>query len=303
VLLVVGCRRQAPVLLAAIICLTGVLFSLGTPLTIDGHATDLALPFSLLVHVPVLQGVVPIRFSLYEQLGAAGVLGIGLDSMRRGWRPRPAFDAAAGTDCSPPASAGWHLPAWRSITAAAVGVAALIPLIPRYPYPSPPISLPAYFTTGAVDAIPAGSVVLTYPYDIDPDNDPMLWQAETGMRFKILGGQASTPGPHGAATSDVAPLPPPELQQLFRAAMFGDLKGIGAVAPPFDPATFAAIRRFCVQYDIGTVLLQPLGVEALMVARYLTAALGRAPAASGGIDVWYGATADARRLLASKART
>jgi len=294
VLLVVRCRKEAPVVVAAIICVTGLVLSFGTPLTIDNHATGLPMPFSVLAHLPLVQGVVAIRFSLYEQLGAALALGIGLDAIRRnGWWPRPAR-AGAGL---PRSRAGAHWPSPRSVMAGLVGVVALIPLIPRYPYQSPPIALPAYFSTSAVDAIPSGSVVLTYPYDIDPDNEAMLWQEETGMRFAILGGQASTPGAGGRATSNVAQLFPPQLQQLFRAAMFGDQKPDGAVAPPLDPPTIAAIREFCVRYDIGTVLVQPVGVKPLVVVRYLTAALGRPPAASGGIDVWYGVRADAGRLL------
>jgi hypothetical protein len=117
------------------------------------------------------------------------------------------------------------------------------------------------------------------------------------MRFAILGGQASTPGAGRRATSDVAPLFPPQLQQLFRAGMFGNVPPNGALPPAFDAATIAAMREFCVRYDIGTVLLQPVGLHPPMVVRYLTAALGRPPVVSGGIDVWYGVSATAKRLL------
>jgi hypothetical protein len=91
VLLLVRCRRHAPVLLAAIVCVTGLVLSFGTPLTIDNHPTGIPLPFAVLEHLPLVQGVVAIRFSLYEQLGAALMLGTGLDAIRRdGWRSTPA---------------------------------------------------------------------------------------------------------------------------------------------------------------------------------------------------------------------
>jgi hypothetical protein len=290
-LLLVRCRRDAAMCLGAVICLTGLVLSFGTPLTIDNHATGIPMPFSVLTHLPLVQGVVAIRFSLYEQLGAALMLGIGLDTVRRGgWWPRHDGERTSGGGSLWP----------RTVIVALIGIVALIPLIPRYPYPSPPVALPAYFTSGAVGAVPAGSVVLTYPYDIDPDNEAMLWQAETGMGFAIPGGQASTPGAGGRATSAVAQLSPPQLQQLFRAAMFGNVPPNGAVAPPFDAATIAAIREFCVRYDIGTVLLQPIGVRPLTVVAYLTAALGRPPVESGGIDVWYRADAAAKGLLRAK---
>jgi hypothetical protein len=124
-------------------------------------------------------------------------------------------------------------------------------------------------------------VVLTYPWDVDPVNVGMLWQAATGMRFAIFGGQASRPGPDGRATSAVAPLDPPVVQRLFAAGLNGD-----PALPPEDAATLAAIAGFCRRYGVQAVVVHPQGVQPAAVVRYLTVALGAPPRVTGGVDVW-----------------
>ncbi len=83
IFLVFRCRRQGVVLLAASVGLCALVLALGTPLTIDNRPTSVTLPFVWLTHVPVLQGILALRFSLYVQMVAAFVLGVGLETMRR----------------------------------------------------------------------------------------------------------------------------------------------------------------------------------------------------------------------------
>ncbi|MGH9299552.1 MAG: hypothetical protein ACRDZT_06515, partial [Acidimicrobiales bacterium] len=196
------CRRERLVQLGGAVLVIGLVLSLGSRLSIDNHTTGISLPFELLTRLPLIQGVEALRFSLYEQLGAALILGVGLDRLRReGWSPsRTAGEREGGSSTGRP---GWL----RAAPVGLVAVAALLPLFPRYPYPSGRVVMPEYFTSAAVRAIRPGSVVLTYPYDESGANYAMLWQAASGMRFKILGGQASTPGPGDRATSTVAALP------------------------------------------------------------------------------------------------
>lgn len=143
--------------------------------------------------------------------------------------------------------------------------------------------------------------MLTYPYDIDPDNEAMLWQAESGMRFKIFGGQASTPGAGGRATSAVATIVPRDMQELFNAARYGSSGPRGAAPPPLDRATVRALRSFLVRYDVGTVLVDPVGVDPRLVLRGMALALGEPGIVIGGVRVWYGADRRAASLLAATA--
>lgn len=272
--LVVRFRRDDRVMLGGLLAAVGALLALGTPLVVDGHPTGVPLPFAVLSHLPLLKGITAIRFELLEQLGVALVLGVGLARLRD-LPPAPAS----------PALARPH--PWRAGLVGAAGAVALLPLLPRYPYPSARVDLPTWVTTDAVDAVPPGGVVLTYPWDVDPVNEAMLWQAASGMRFAIFGGQASRPGPGGGATSAVATLDPPVVQQLFAAGLYGDEPHLGAPLPPEDPATLAAIAGFCRRYGVQAVVVDPRrGARPAAVVRYLTAALGAAPRAIGGVDVW-----------------
>jgi hypothetical protein len=286
-------RRELLVRLGAGIGAVGLLFSLGSPLVVDRHDTGVPLPFGLLHHLPLLEGMVAARFSLFEQMGAAVVLGVGIDRWARGRATSAASSGGAEGAVAGRPRAWWRRAPLPAVLAVAVAVVALVPLLPRYPYVSSTARVPSYFRSAAVDAIPPGSVVLTYPYDIDPDNEGMLWQAVAGMRFAIFGGQAARPGPGGAVTSAVAPLKPGVVEQLFRAGMYGTGPG-GAAAPDIDPVTSAAIRAFCRRYHVGTIVVQPIGKDPSLVIDDLARALGRAPVADQGALVWYRVAGDAR---------
>lgn len=283
--LVIRYRREEVVRLGAGIGLTGLVLSLGTPLVIDNHRTGVPLPFAVLVHLPLIQGIAALRLTLYEQLGAALVLGVGLDRMRS---RSPATDA--GEDRQLGRHGGWP----SGLAAGAVGVVALLPLVPHYPYRSKPAAIPPYFFSDANRAIAPGSVVLTYPYDVDPANQAMVWQAVGGMRFRIFGGQASRPGRDGRATSDVAELMPAAVQQLFTDARFG---GTRAAEFALGPKTLGAVRTFLVRYQVGTVAIEPFGLDPSLAVRGITRALGRPPRREGGVDLWYNADRTAAHLL------
>src|SRR5262249_56204401 len=80
---------------------------------------------------------------------------------------------AAGAP-SPAGAARWGRPA----LAVVLGVAALLPLVPRWPYPSGPDVTPPFFTTPAVQRLPPGTVVVTLPYPARNQNEALVWQAK-----------------------------------------------------------------------------------------------------------------------------
>ena len=74
-------RKRRIVLLAGAMAAIAFIFSLGPRLYVDGHNTDIPLPFALLAHIPIAGGLVAIRFSLFIDLFVAGVLAAGLDEL------------------------------------------------------------------------------------------------------------------------------------------------------------------------------------------------------------------------------
>ncbi|MHB1597630.1 MAG: hypothetical protein ACYCXY_01835 [Acidimicrobiales bacterium] len=282
VAVVVRYRRDLLVATVAAVGLCCFVLALGSPLTIDGHATAVPLPFALLRKAPLLGGVLASRFSLYVDLCAAVLLGLGLDRLLAARRAARLAAAKPGTGRRRRRAA----PPWRATALAAVlVVAVLVPLVPRFPYAHQVAEIPPYFSSPAVRQIPPGSVVLSYPYDYTPYNDAMLWQAATAMRFEIVGGEATRPGRDGAGTSAVLPLAPTETQNLFRAGLLGTASPVPA--PPLDPAGLERVRTLLTRWGIETVVLDPVGVDPALIVRYLTVALGRPPVETGGVDVWY----------------
>jgi hypothetical protein len=278
VFIVVRYRDEARMRVAALLGVAAFALSLGARLLVDGFDTHIPLPFAVLTHLPVLQGLVAGRFSLYTGFFAAVVLAIGLGRLHGTLRGRR--------------------PAIRRGVPLAVAAVCLLPLVPNFPYHEVSPDVPAYFTSPAVDQIPAGSVVLGYPYPYTPDVQAMLWEADAGMRFKIIGGQAAIPGPDRRTTSGPETLVPPTAEALFLDAMYGSPR-IQAAVPPLDATTLTELRAFCVRYDVGTVIVDPIGEHPGMVISYLTAAFGAPPVKEGGVGVWYHADRLAAHLVSS----
>jgi hypothetical protein len=278
-LLFVWVRREHFVASVGSAGFAAYVLSLGSPLTVNDHATNVPLPFSLVRRVPFLEDILASRLSLYVVLACSFVLAIGLDRLHR----RLVVRFEQGRDRQTETFSR-NRTILVSGALALCATAALVPLIPRVPFTSQSVSAPAYFTTRAVQRIPEGSAVLIYPYDTPEFNDGMLWQAISGMSFAIFGGEATRAEPGGAATSSTAPLAPLAMQHLFRAGLYGNVH----ILPPLDPRYEAQVRRFIVRWQVGTIVVDPsVGSRPGVVVDYLTAVLHRRPTQVGGLDVWY----------------
>ncbi len=274
-------RQRRTILFAGSLALIAFVLSLGSPLRVDGHETSIPLPFAVLTHLPVVGGFIPVRFSLYTALFAAAMFAIGLDElwrrMRRSGRP------------------AWLSPRWRIVASAgalaALTAAVVLPLAPRHTQQTSETNVPSLFTSAAVEAIPAGSVVLAYPY---PDYsgsvyftapyDIMLDQAVTGMRFKLIGGYGWFPSPGGTKnTLSPSVLKPESVQAIFDAAFHGTAT---AQMAPLSKSNVTALRVFLRKYDVQTVVVLSKGAEPAAVVSYVTAAIG-SPVESGGVTAWF----------------
>lgn len=297
--LVVWARRDRRVIFAAAMAVVAFVLSLGNTLTVDGRATSFALPFRLLMQLPQFANITAARFSAFTDLALAGVLGFGLDLLWRrdglGRAGERADEAAA--ELAPHPTRGRP---WRGVLAFGIVAAALVPLVPRVPYPVSATSVPAFFTSSAVDVIPADGLVLAYPYPYSPTDQAMLWQADAGFRFSLLGGYALAPSPHGGGTYNPPSPVPASLRQFFRSGLsarpvtfsqlFVDPHAVETAACSFFRADH--VSAVVIDPDLSmpiiwvqriTVRTRPDAGLALQLMRTIT---GEAPRSSGGVDLW-----------------
>jgi hypothetical protein len=298
VCLAIAYRRRPVTAVAGLLAVLSYALSLGTRIYHDNHATGWPGPFAALAHVPALQDIEPARFSLFTALFVAVVLGTGLDALAR---PRP---VAAAAPAQADGLARWARPA----LAAAVGMAALLPLVPRWPYPAGPVVTPRGFITQAAGRLAPGTVVVTLPFPARDNNEALVWQAETSMRFRLVGGSPFfVPGPGGTSLdSRYATLRPHGIDRLFEDVLSPPAATAGNA--PLQQWLVSGIRNDLRNYHAGAVIIDPLTEDGLPVlseygmprparlgavpglrlaVRYVTAATGRPPQAVGGVLAWW----------------
>lgn len=138
------------------------------------------LPWGLLQHLPVIEGMVPDRLAILADACAAAVLAFSLDLMRSG-RYAP-------------------FSRWRAGARIATGVA-VVGLLPLVPAPYAPVaahSAPSgYAATFAALHLTPDSRVLLAPYPYSGTSEVMRWQAETSEPATMIGGDFIAPNQPG----------------------------------------------------------------------------------------------------------
>jgi hypothetical protein len=262
IFLVVRYRRTVAMRAAAVMLAVGWILSLGPRLRVDGHLTAVRLPFDLFVHLPVLDSILAGRFTLFIDLFAGLVIAIGIDALHADLR-RQRSSSALGV----------------AIVVGLLSVVALFPVIPRWPYPHVPVvsTTPAFFESNQVDAIPAGSAVLTFPYPVYPENQAMLWQAVSSMRFRIVGGYALVPGVDHLASDGTVVLP-----GSVASTLIADYQGTPVVGPTATPGVVRALVR---RDSISSIVVGPGGVDPSAAIALFTRTYG-APQHVSGVLLW-----------------
>lgn len=244
-------------LMAAIV----TLLSMGTHLEIGGYVTAIPLPWALLAELPVLNNVIIRRLMLYTFLFVAVLLAVFLDRLRDEARVR------------------------RLVGYGATALA-LLPLLPQSSYyAAVPRPVPTFFSSPSVNRIPDGSVALVAPFAARQQvyggaTIAMLWQAASGMRFRMPEGYIYVPP---RAASDVALRPPnsPTQTEMLRVQ-----EGHGL------PALNAALRRQLTadlrQWAVQTVIVGPMPHQDQMLALFKWL-FHREPDPRGGVYIWWGA--------------
>ena len=274
--------RRRIVLFMAAMAIAAFVLSLGQRLYIDGHYTQIPLPFEVLAHLPVLKSLLAIRFSLFTVMFAGGIVSTGLDELY--WRVRRSQRPS------------WLAANWRGTAAAslalALAAAMVLPSIATSAQQTRPAQVAPFFTSASVDVIPNGSVVLAYPYPKSPQighsytdlvDQALLDQAASNMRFKLIGGYGWWPVPNATyASPDPPPLKPLEVEAFFDAAFYGSSTFAQSV---MALQNVDALRQFMRMHDVESVIALPLGKHPAAVVSQVAAALGP-PMRTGGVAVW-----------------
>jgi len=253
VVLVLRFRHHPVVRFAAWMGAASLVLSLGSRLAIDNHPSVVPLPFAVLGRLPLLDDLVPERFGLFVMLFAGLIVAVGLGQLH-----------ATG-------------PSTSATATLALLMVALVSLVPAWPEAVSPTAVPAFFRSPAVASVPSGSVALVYPIADDAQDDAMLWQAESGLRFKMIDGYVSVPGPGGVGEV-------PWLNSLTDILL--EECRVGDRLPPLTPRLLATVRAELAQDRVATVIIAPVGHSPGLARHLMTVVLGRPPAQVGGVAVW-----------------
>ena len=279
-------RRRSAWLLAlmAVVCTVlswGDLFWPG-----PGHeVVSRWLPWGWLTNLPVLDDVSAIHFAAVVDLALALLMAVGLDALSK-----TGLWAKAGIG--------------RVVLIAAVVALVAVPIWRLYdaPLSVQHVHPPRWFTTAAT-AVPPGSVVVTYPFPASASltSQPMLWQADDGMRFRLAGGYAKVPGPSGAVIGTGPP------GSAVRTLVDLTLPpGPAGTVPAVSAVGLGNVRAALRSWGASYVVVTNRGSLPADAAAVFTAATGRPPVVEDRAWVWdlgarplalpYRAEAAARRL-------
>lgn len=209
VIIVVRYWRKLWSVFLALTALTVFALSLGSRLLVNGHLVTLpfSLPFKKFVRLPGIDNILPVRLSLYVVFFSAVLLALGVD-----WYHAELIERRSATSLSRRSRGAT---ATRRLGIGILALAAVVALLPNWPYVSFPVKLNGAVQAKSLRTLPEGAVVLTYPYATSFADQPMLWQALDDMRFRMLGSYALLRGPNGGATVAPGNLQPAVVQAMW----------------------------------------------------------------------------------------
>lgn len=267
-------RRRGIVQLAGAMTVISLILSLGSTLYVGGHDTHVPLPFAVLVHLPLTQGFLASRFSLYTILFGSAIVAIGLDALHR----RLIISRQLG---------GFTRHRREFVALGVTMITALVIALPMLPLGQQPSSAtgatPFFSSLGASRNIPDGTALLAYPYPDNPSypgtylgfsyssryqsvNDVMLDQAVSGMHFRLIGGYGWRPSGAEYGTPAPSMLLPESVKDLFDFAFYGVATRPGQAKVLVTSDLVADLREFVRAHDVDTVVVLRLGRHPTTVA-------------------------------------
>jgi hypothetical protein len=261
-------------------------FSLGGDPLVSGVAhVTVDLPWHWIESLPLGGSVLPDRFSILLDGLAAVLLAQALDLTRR---------RLAEHFSQPGDRASRARMRTRTWTAAAGGVAVLacLPLVPL-PLPSAPAaSLPAGWTAAfAALHLPAGARVLVVPVPEVHLTEAMRWQADSSLRFSLIGGYFIGPAWDGHAYVDGNGLPPTAvyLNELWASGLrpgstLADAAAGAGLAPPAESLATTQVHADLTTWHPQAVVA--VAAPGSPLASYLITLFGKPAISTGGVTAW-----------------
>lgn len=163
--------RRTVVRVGAILLVFFAVLALGEELHVNGELTGVRMPWHWISKAPLIHDLLPGRLGLVTSLFAALLLAVFVDEVLR------------------------RRQLWTRLAGAALVTVIAVSQLPQGMATST-VRTPAFFTD-ADRYVEADSVVLVLPYALGPAFEhPMLWQAQSGMHFKMADGWLIVPGPN-----------------------------------------------------------------------------------------------------------
>jgi hypothetical protein len=265
---VVVAWRQRAVWVMAFAVVAATLCSWGSAIYFSPTHADFVkwLPWQWVTNEPILDNIEAIHFAGLADLGAAVIIAMGL-----------------GTAAS--LSLWTHLPSWiRLVPLVAVAAVLLIPQWATYEAPLrvSKVNLPPWYTTAAT-TVPPGSVIASYPFPASADTEaqPMVWQAEDGMRFRLAGGYVKVPG-RGNGVIGTGPVGSATWTLDALTLAWGQASRQFTLTSPEVRNLRSALRL----WDVSYIVVTDTGAAPVEAAGVFTAVTGVVPAVSHRAWVW-----------------
>ena len=277
-------RRDATVVTFSLLAGVAWVLSLGSYLVIGTWRSPLAMPGYLYTRLPLLDNTIPARYSLFVLLFASMVLAIGIDRLWVG-AVDPA-DAPPPVDPTKPEGAIRRLAraGTRRTRIAVVTAIVVVSLLPAVPFASRGLYWSKSLPTTISKVVPPGTVVLTFPFATPAATQPMAWQAEAAMRWRLMGGYANIDVP-GQSVGQRWPLllAPVSVQELLSYVESHDRY---PEPPRVDAAVEAQLRTYLTKYHVGAVVLWRRQPDLGFYSSYLEQALGKPQVNGAGFSIW-----------------
>jgi hypothetical protein len=175
------------------------------------YTPSIPLPWRLVDHLPALDHVLPVRLAMFVSLVVALIVAL--------WLAEPARRP------------------WAKLLLAVAGVVLLLPNQTLPYWRGQPVDPPFFTTQLYKDHLRPDETVLVIPYGLNGNS--MLWQAETGMYFRMAGGYVAPEVPVGYWRDPVA-----------RVLLYPDQEG------PVTPERLRLpLRDFIVRRGVGAVII------------------------------------------------
>jgi hypothetical protein len=235
--------------------------SLGEEVAVNGRATGIPGPWSLLEQLPVLGNVLPTRFALVAVPALGTLMALGIEEVRRA-TTRWAGHAGAGL-----------------VVGAVAGLLVLFPVVPTPLIVDQRAPLPLFFSDGSWrDWVDEGGSVLAAPAPWVADTRALEWQAEARWGFPVVAGYFVGPDSTTARGGQYGSTPTALTQWMSDITQ----EGLPEDASADQVEEFHQNLR---DARVDAIVLPDARPEAPALLTSLTAAFGE-PTHTGGVYVW-----------------